>query len=276
MKKIGLAQRFAEDERMRHAYAHLTKEFKTDSEWQSFLHAAMNARSDYSSQRAQLKQAERLASKIADTCARLGEYLCEFDSLSDVSELGPEEFVTPSGLIYEESYEAINALDRASINTLERHGWSICNEDGRNSPITPKPKRHRPPEANLLDVLFQSSRYHVLDSCLRPRTMDIIGSIGNAARCYTPRLMGAAGAATRSRKSTPKTQYLRSFWHLAEWGVASRLSKTSNLFKALAISATVAINDPDEDVSYDDVRKALEDRPAKPARNVPHKRKVGG
>ena len=67
------------------------------------------------------------------------------------------------------------------------------------------------------------------------------------------------GVAIESRQRSPKTEYLRAFGflvtvhRLANWQIAL----TTPVMQAMAIAANVAMNLPDVDVTYDDVRKAL-------------------
>jgi hypothetical protein len=269
---IGVLQKLAHDTRMRHAYARLVEEFESDDQWRSFLGAAANARADYTRERADLKRARVLAARIADICAQLIRDLSEFEGLGDVASLGPSEFVNPPGLVHEESYETMKALERASDDVLARHGLRLLDDDDiLNS--TSSGKHLKEQRFNILDALFESSQYIASQRFQRPETIDIVESIEHAARHYTPAIMGAAGAATESRKRSPKTQYLRAFWHLASLETFHPLTKTTNVIHALAITASVVLDDQVEDVSYDDVRKALEDRGARSGRNVPHHRK---
>jgi cell division protein FtsB len=282
---IRVFQSLAQDERMRHAYSRLVEEFESDDQWRAFLFAAAYARADYTRERAEVKRSKLLAMRIAKTCAQLTRDLEEFDGLADNSLLGPSIFVSPPGLVHEDSYEFMRALDRASDDVLSRHGFQLLDleennpsassspsgERGKRSSSTTPPSleqgNEKEPQVNLLDVLWESSQYTKMRELQKPETIDIVEAIESAARRYEPEILGAAGAAIESRKSSCKTQFLRSFWHLAS--SRARLKKTSNLTHAIAITSSVVLDKLVDDVSYDDARKALENRAASARRNVP-------
>ena len=57
-----------------------------------------------------------------------------------------------------------------------------------------------------------------------------------------------------SQKRNPKTEYIRGYADLLRKG---GFIVSPDILKAIAITATVVINNPDLIVTYDDVRKAL-------------------
>jgi len=63
------------------------------------------------------------------------------------------------------------------------------------------------------------------------------------------------GAAIASRQRSAKTEYLRALGN--QLTDAHCFTLTMPIMQAMAIVANVAINLPDVDVTYDDVRKAL-------------------
>ena len=66
---------------------------------------------------------------------------------------------------------------------------------------------------------------------------------------------GPIFSAIRSRQHNKRTEYLRAFDNLLnEYQITSR---PPSFVRAIAIVTNVVINDPDIDVTYDDVRKAL-------------------
>ena len=66
---------------------------------------------------------------------------------------------------------------------------------------------------------------------------------------------GAIAAALATQKRNPKYEYLRAFGALLR--DVHRMELTADTLKAMATTATVVLNEPDLDVTYDDVRKAL-------------------
>lgn len=69
---------------------------------------------------------------------------------------------------------------------------------------------------------------------------------------------GPIYAAMRSRQRNERTEYLRAFDNLLnEYQLTAR---SASFIKAITIVANVVINDPEQDVTYDDVRKVLAHR----------------
>ena len=83
----------------------------------------------------------------------------------------------------------------------------------------------------------------------------LLDTVANAARNFQPSEHGMIGAALQSRQRSLKTEYLRAFGH--QLTNVHRFRVTTPVIQAIAITATVAINLPDVDVTYDDARKVL-------------------
>lgn len=83
----------------------------------------------------------------------------------------------------------------------------------------------------------------------------LLGTLTAAARAYEPEQSGFIGAGLNSRKSTPKTAYIRAFAALLrdQYG----LTLSPRVKNAMAITATVVLNDPDDPVSTADVTSAV-------------------
>jgi hypothetical protein len=89
---------------------------------------------------------------------------------------------------------------------------------------------------------------------LSPTLPELLGSVASAARSFKPSEPGMIGAALVSRQRSNKTEYLRAF---ANRLVDSGIALTTPVMQAMVSVANVAIDLPEVDVSYDDVRKAL-------------------
>lgn len=89
---------------------------------------------------------------------------------------------------------------------------------------------------------------------LSPDLSSILETVASVASNFKPSATGMIGAAINSRERSTRTEYLRAFGNRL---TDSGLTVTSIVMRAMAIVANVAINLPDVDVSYDDVRKAL-------------------
>ena len=87
-----------------------------------------------------------------------------------------------------------------------------------------------------------------------PSLPKLLVTLAQAAHNFWPREPGMIGAAMSSRKQNPKTEYLRALVSLLrdDRGV----SLTTPIMHAMSAISNVVINDPNVDVSYDDVKKA--------------------
>ena len=88
-----------------------------------------------------------------------------------------------------------------------------------------------------------------------PTVADCLRSIAGAAHDFEPSEDGAIGAAIGSRQSNPFTEYIRAF---GTGLLENQIPLTSTVQKAMAITVNVVLNDPERDVSYKDVKQALE------------------
>lgn len=98
----------------------------------------------------------------------------------------------------------------------------------------------------------------VLRSRDREPKPDLVKFLFTAAQAARTKLQNPFGqpidAAISTRQASRKTEYLRAFWQALSDD--SIITLKTGIKKAMAITATVVINEPNIDVSYDDVRKA--------------------
>jgi hypothetical protein len=83
----------------------------------------------------------------------------------------------------------------------------------------------------------------------------LLETVARAARSFKPSAPGMIGASVKSRQHNQKTEYLRAFGKLL---TVQGFALTTPIMKEMVITASVVINLPDVDVTYDDVRKALQ------------------
>ena len=83
----------------------------------------------------------------------------------------------------------------------------------------------------------------------------LLNTMADAARAFKPSESGMIGAAIESRQKSPKTEYVRAFANLLT--EVHKFELTAPVHKAIAFVANVVINQPDVDVTSEDVRKAL-------------------
>ena len=88
-----------------------------------------------------------------------------------------------------------------------------------------------------------------------PSMARIIATMQREALAYVPTESGAIGAALASRKRNAKAEYVRAFAALLR--DVHRIDCTAEVINAMAITASVVLNEPDDAVTPGDVRSAL-------------------
>lgn len=251
--------RLAHDARMRDAFALLTREFTDDQQWCAFIYSAWTARQDYSKYRGRLKRATGLKTEIADAATALAKLLRQF---ADTKVKGPQElFSIPVLLRQTDNYE-MQGGQLAMWRSMRPHVLGDMPHDiqGERWPITTH-------EIILLRDYLESGGADI-DSAeqarenvrygwgVAPDLPALLDTVAKAARSCEPNECGMIGAALKTRQQNVKTEYLRAFGNQLTDGHGMAL--TAPIMQAMAIVANVAINMPDIDVTYDDVRKSLE------------------
>lgn len=259
---VDCLRRFASDARMRDAYALLAQEFTDDEQWRGFILAGWAALIDYGPYREKLKQAGELKAEIGEVAAKLAALLLKF---ADTGIVAPDEFFSVAALL--------RNTDNYEMSGHNLHMWRLM----RGRLLGDRPDREG--NAGPLSVPMEGQGISVLIApvapggdakispeerqrdeltylwTLAPGLPSILQTVADAARNFTPLESGMIGAAIAGRQRNVKTEYIRAFAKMLD---RNRVTVTGNAMKAMAIVASVAINTPDVDVSYDDVRKALE------------------
>jgi hypothetical protein len=247
---------------MREAYALLTREFTDDRQWRGFIYAAWAARVDFAKYRDRLKEAKELAAEIAETAETLAKLIRQF---SETGIEGPSEFYSIRELLRQTDNHEMEGYNLHMWRSMRRYilgdpperdvqDEKPAEEGGEPVPpikivrvlvdekpeITPKEERR-----NMLRYAWGTA----------PEFSALLETVASTARSFKPSAPEAIGAAIKTRQHNPKTEYLRAFGHLLT--DVHRFALTTPIMKAMAITATVVIDLPDVDVTYDDVRKAL-------------------
>lgn len=89
-----------------------------------------------------------------------------------------------------------------------------------------------------------------------PPLWGLLETVAQAAESFSPYRSSVAQAVTASQKNVPKADYLRAFIYLLERVDGIDLLSPPVLH-AIAMTATVVIDEPDTVVTYDDVRKSV-------------------
>ncbi len=259
--------RLATDERMREVYAILTREFSTDEQWGDFVYNAWAANISFDQYRETLNQIRELVVQIADTAEKLAQLLRKASRTNP--SLCPHEFSSIPALLRITENPENEGRDRTAWHAVRDRlaGFAPPGRVQDREQTQPELKTEpvceassfisdawsvAPPFTALLDALASVARYS------KPREPNLT----EAERDYELREFGMIGAAINSRQRNRKTEYLRAFGHLQ---IECNVAFTPGVVRAMAITATVAVNCADVVASEDDVRKAL----AKVRRELP-------
>jgi hypothetical protein len=218
--QISLLRRLGYDELMRETFTILGGEFVADHQWGEFLLASITAQRDYSAYRTLGKEVTRLSQDIEATAKQLAR------QVRDLRKTGvwlpPELMPAPT----EDTWESFSSSE---------------------------------PEISHLKILrlLEFSREKVKKS--GRTTQDVVPVLLNmaerAAQLRPNYMSPGIHAALQTRQNSKKSAYIRSFGALL---VEAKIELTSGVKRSMAITANVVLDDPNVDVSEDDVRKALQ------------------
>lgn len=261
---VDFLKRLAHDARMADAYALLTREFTDDDQWRRFTNAAWAARADYSKYRTRLKRAEELKTEIANAAEKLVKLIQQF---SETGVNGPNEFYSVPDLLRQTDNYEMTGHNLRMWRSMRHH---VLGDRPQSDRPESEPQKesyeiqtipqiainyHRSGEKLYCDPLEEGRNILRYAWGTAPGLPSLLGSLSKAARNFKPVESGMIGAAIDSRQRSSKTEYLRAFGNLLT--EVHDFVLTTQITKAIAVVATVAINLPDVVVSYDDVRKAL-------------------
>jgi len=247
--EVDCLRRLVQDERMREAYAILTREFTDDRQWRGFIYAAWAARVDFAKYRERLKRAAELASEIAETAEALAKLIRQFYAIGIN---GPSEFYSIP--------ELLRQTDNHEMEGRNLHMWRSMRryvlgdppkrdvQDEKPAKVGGEPMPHIEEARNMLRYAWGAA----------PEVSALLETLADAARAFRPSATGMIAAAIESRQRSPKTEYLRAFATVLT--DAHGIALTPQVMKAMAVTAGVVIDLPNADVTYDDVRKACKTR----------------
>jgi hypothetical protein len=252
--------RFAHDDRMRAVYNELQKVFTSDDQYADFLRSAYAADLDFERYRQRVKQAKRLAPKIAEAASALA---CLLKQAGDVGGgKAPSEFYCIRTLL--------NATDNHELDDHNLHMWRALRKSitGERREVSPGPQDLLPvgpmkfvlvpvkpgeakidPEEQARNTLFYAWEN-------APDLVAILGTVEAAARNWIPQEGGAIGAAISTRQRSQVSEYVRAFAKLLRQHMPS-LEFSAPIVAAMAGVADVVLNDANNVVTADAVSKAL-------------------
>lgn len=116
-------------------------------------------------------------------------------------------------------------------------------------------RAHNPPTKHV--ARFGPNQHEISNAwILAPNMPALLRKLADIIRNYEPRQVGLVGAALVSQKPVAHTEYIRGLAFLLTENFKIQISTST--MKAISIVTNVTFDDPDLDVTYDDVRKALE------------------
>jgi len=242
--------RFAFDPRMQEVFILLSPDFD-DKSWRGFIYAAWASKCDFRPYRERVRRAQELSDEIANTAKQLAKLLRQ------VVENGlnvPEEFYSIRDLLRKtENHElqghnlhVWKAMRDEVLGDLPQQGQSeeIINWD-ETSEVEIIYRDPTPEEQAFANINYAWEKAPTLSA--------VLDTVAASARKFRPRETRMIAAANESRQSNEKTEYLRAFGDTLR--NVHRIPFTRQVLKGMAIVANVAIDDPNIDATYDDVRK---------------------
>jgi hypothetical protein len=260
--EVDCLRRLAHDERMRDAYALLTREFADDRQWRNFIYAAWAARVDFAGYRDRLRRAAELTGEIAQAAETLARLIRQF-SATGIN--GPSEFYSIPELLRQTDNHEMQGHNLHMWRSMRQHVLGaplrrdvqvVTSAEESGEPVPPI-EIVRVPIGEIPEITPEEEARNMLRYAwgTAPEFSALLETVASAARAFKPSATGMIGAAVESRQRSPKTEYLRAFGNALT--NVHGFALTRPIMRAMAVTANVVINLPDVDVTYDDVRKAL-------------------
>lgn len=264
-RDVGCARRLIDDERMRPAYALLVQELGDGDHVAGFIRAAWAALMDYSPYREGVRAANELADQVAKAAGVLATLLRKAERSS--GPYLPDEFFNVTSLLRrtdhdrdDRNFHMWRGLRRHILGDMvpagEEQGLPKATEHTSAEKIeivfVPMEAARRDPDAEQRD-----DRRYAWSTA--PTMAKLIATMEAAAKSYVAAESGHIAAAIASRKRNVKAEYVRAFANLLP--DSAPITPKPAIINAMAITATVALDDPDDVVTAADVRSALA-RPA--------------
>lgn len=254
-ENIASLERMALRPEMQAAYARLVGALGTDAELKAFIRAAWGAHMNYGTFRDRLKEAADIARKVADAAGTLHDLLQKAEGFGTYL---PGEFFGIRSLLRNTDHDR----DDRNHYMWQRLRHVVLGDrpdplpqDANIVPIRPEVVLVSALDATPLDPEEQARNMLHYAWGTAPDMRHIVATMQRAAQECVPTETGTIGAAVSSQKRNRKTEYLRGFASLLR--NEHHIELTAEIMNAIAVTATVVLNDADTDVTYDDVRKAV-------------------
>lgn len=254
-ENVASLERLALRPEMQAAYARLVGALGTDAELKAFVRAAWGAHMNYGTFRERMKEAAEIARKVADAAGTLRDLLQKAEGFGTYL---PGEFFGVRSLLRNTDHDP----DDRNHYMWQRLRHVVLGDrpdplpqDANVVPIRPEVVLVSALDATPLDPEEQARNMLNYAWGIAPDVRHIIATMQRAAQECAPTETGTIGAALSRQKKNPKTEYLRGFASLLR--NEHHIELTADIMNAMAVTATVMLNDPESVVTYDDVRKAV-------------------
>jgi hypothetical protein len=247
---LAAVKRLGTDPRMEAAYKALHKKFRKDEPLRQFLFAAWSARISFLRHRDALNRATILSKEIAVDAEHLAAKIRDlFDSFPD----------TPLEL--HSIPELLRQTDNNQLDGHNRGMWRLYRGVILGDPPIDQ-KDASPKKQDLLmeptpptdaDVYRANLRYAWT---LAPDFAELLSKIAETMGDFVPQKTGYIGAGIGSREVNEKTAYIRALYKLLKDAHGFKIDLP--IRQAIAAVTAVMLNNPDIDVTTDDVTKAIE------------------
>lgn len=247
---LGAVQRFGADLQMEPAYKALKKSSDEDELLRRFLHAAWGARIDFLRYKDALDRAKILSEEIAVDAENLSTKIRDlFETFHDT----PLELQSIS--------ELLRQTDNHELDGHNRGMWRLYRGVILGDPPIDQ-KDASPKKQDLLmeptpptdaDVYRANLRYAWT---LAPDFAELLSKVAETMGDFVPQKTGYIGAGISSREVNEKTAYIRGLYKLLKDAHGFKIDLP--IRQAIAAVTAVMLNNPDIDVTTDDVTKAIE------------------
>jgi len=224
--QIEAVERLANPDRMGEAYHLLQSQFKSQQQWSAFFNAALLIRCDFGAYRSLGKDAQLLSRQISDAARDLAKLVQSIRGTG----VGLPRILMPSRDKLVSEWASIDGSPEHRDLAMKRFVRDFIRECHDNN------------ESDALDI-------HT-----------ILIELSEQCATYQPDFMDQAiESALSSRQQSRKSATLRAFaTSLRE----KQIGLTPQVKKAMAIAANTVLDDPEEGITEDHVRKALASLPA--------------
>lgn len=257
--EIECLERLGCDPRMKAAYETLSAApGVTAAGIDMFIGAAWIAHRNYDTVRRNINAARVLAKQVSEKALQLAAMLHQ--APPEVAQYLPSQFFSLPALIERADHDQDHrnfamwrGLKKVVLGSVRE---TVKDDDGQAAGIVAphaepqflEPGARRDTEA--LTATRDAIRYAWE---VAPEVADALVALGRAASERDPAESGFVGDGIASRKKAPKAQYLRGFLSLL---LADQFELSPAIIEAVAVTATVVLNWPDDPVIASEVRNA--------------------